>query len=133
MSAWWRMPVSIVALGWWCPQIVLTATTVRLPTLRSQDFDTNHAVTIALRPERQGCEPPPEVAAILRLCCGLRRVNRVYSPGWQPDECGAGRFAPPRLRPSCNLGTTSLTLLVSSRQTRLTSAVRWWNVWRRTR
>ena len=33
------------------PQIVLTATTVRLPTLRSQDFDTDHAVTIALRPE----------------------------------------------------------------------------------
>ena len=127
------MPVSIVALGWWCPQIVLTATTVRLPPLRSQDFDTDHVVTIALRPERQGCEPPPEVAATLRLCCSLRRANRVYSPGWQPVARGAGRFAPPRLRPSCNLGTSSLTLLVSSRQTRLTSAARWRKVWRRTR
>ena len=92
------MPVSIVALGWWCPQIVLTATTVRLPTLRSQDFDTDHAITIVLRPEQQGCGPPPEVATTLRLRFGLRQANRVYSPGWQPVACGVGRFAPPRLR-----------------------------------
>ena len=93
------MSVSIVALGWWCPQIVLTATTVRLPTLRSQDFDTDHAVTIALRPERHGCGPPPEAATTLRLCFGLRQANRVYLPGWQPVVCAAlGEFAPPRLR-----------------------------------
>lgn len=122
------MSVSIVALGWWCPQIVLTATTVRLPTLRSQDFDTDHAVTIALRPERQGCGPPPEAATTLRLCFGLRQANRVYLPGWQPVVCAAlGEsllHASVRLRPSCVLGTASLTLLVSSRQTRLTSAAR---------
>ncbi|WP_309340981.1 hypothetical protein, partial [Actinomyces viscosus] len=92
------------------PQIVLTATTVRLPTLRSQDFDTDRAVTIALRSEWRGCVSSPEVAAIQCLRCCLKLANRVYSPGWQPDVYaaldGSLLHASCASTPSCNLGTT---------------------------
>ena len=66
-----------------------------------------------------------EASRHLTFVLSARQTNCVNGLGGD-HHCSTPRLlhAFVRFLPSCNLGTTSLTLLVSSRQTRLTSAAR---------
>ena len=66
-----------------------------------------------------------EASRHLTFVLSLRQTNCVNCLGGD-HHCSTPRLlhAFVRFLPSCNLGTSSLTLLVSSRQTRLTSAAR---------